>query len=73
MFKCDRCDKITDVREPCHKVVVETRPKIYKTIKVIENFKEEGVKTERVIESKGTEIVKELRLCTKCFTQPTHE
>lgn len=73
MFKCQRCNKVTALREPCNKVVVETRPKVYKSVKVIESFKDEEKKFEKIIESRGTEIVKELRLCALCFSQSTHE
>ncbi len=73
MFKCDRCNEVTALREPCNKVVVETRPRVYRSVKVIESFKDEDKKIEKVIESRGTEIVKELRLCSKCFAKSTHE
>lgn len=73
MFICQRCNKVTALKEPCNKVVVETRPKVYKSVKVIESFKDEDKKIEKVIESRGTEIVKELRLCSLCFAKSTHE
>lgn len=72
MFYCDRCKKITAPREPCNKVVVEIRPKVYKSIKRIESYKDESV-IEKIVESKGTEIVKEVQLCSMCFALSTHE
>ena len=66
MFTCDRCQTTTALREPCNKVVVETRPKIYQSITMVGD---ENHKVEKIRESKGTEIVKELRLCALCFAK----
>ena len=73
MFVCDKCKEVTALMEPCNRLVVETRPKVYRVVKIIENFKDEGVKTEKVTETTGTEIVKELRLCSLCYAKSKNE
>ena len=64
MFVCDICHKSTKANEDCHKLVVETRPKIYKHKEMVGRFPHQ---TERIHETKGHEIVRELKLCTTCY------
>jgi len=64
MFICDKCKQSTQSREACNRLVVETRPKVYQQ-KVL--LGEPPFQTEKIHESRGTEIVKELKLCGKCY------
>lgn len=59
MFNCGVCHLAIGPRIPPTQVVVETRPTRYL------NYDEEG----KPIESKGTEIVKEMNVCPDCATK----
>ncbi len=86
MFKCDKCNKTTQSRESCNKVVVKTRYKVYYYLKTQErqlrsetkifNTQQErfnyrtklmGKKNYKEWETKGSEIVKEQKLCGSCY------
>lgn len=62
-FKCDECGKTTAEGVGCHKVVVETRNKIY-----IERSKDKNG-FEKESRNYGTEIVKEQNLCPTCYSK----
>ena len=64
MFNCNNCHKISLPRQSCYKLVVEKRPKIYK---IVTKCEKDGHEIERVKESRGSEIVKELKLCGDCY------
>lgn len=62
MFRCEKCNKISKPREKMHKVITETREKVY----------ENKIKTkngESIKETFGTEIVKEISLCENCYKE----
>ena len=58
MFRCEKCKRITDPREPMTKKVVQTKDRIYTRID-----KKTG---ERKEVGRGFEIVKEIKLCKEC-------
>lgn len=69
MFKCDNCKK--SFRQP-HRVVAETRVKIYENVypkksKKFMSFTKGQQGLNELQFARGTEIVKELNLCDKCF------
>ena len=57
MFRCEKCGRITKPNEKQYKQIVQTREKTYKN-----EDKYGNIKT-----SKGTEIVKEIKISEKCF------
>lgn len=56
MFRCEMCGNITQSGEKQHKKVVETRNRVYH---YLDKYGKEKT-------SKGTEIVKEIKICEKC-------
>ena len=67
MFRCENklCGKLTEAGQPTNRVTVETRQRTY------ENVIKKGRNKERVLETAGFEIVKEISVCPDCFTQMT--
>ena len=65
MFRCQKCDKVTEKHQPMNKAVIETRDRTYET--EIKRGKMRG--TMRV--TKGSEIVKEISVCPDCYTSLT--
>jgi hypothetical protein len=59
MFKCETCKKVSRPGEKLHKHIVKTRNVTYY------NDIGEG-RERRRFESTGTEIVKEVNICTEC-------
>ena len=57
MYKCDICNEITKSGEKQNKKIIETRNKTYH---FIDKYGKEKT-------SEGTEIVKEINICEKCF------
>jgi len=55
MYRCQKCGKVSGSGEPAHKTITETRQKEYSN-------DDRG----RTRLTYGTEIVKELTICTKC-------
>lgn len=66
MFICDKCNQVTAPRERCNFRVTEYRNKdYYHTVyRFIDGERKEVTKT-----THGKEIVKELRLCTRCYNE----
>lgn len=64
-YICDNCGKNTPPNVPCNKLVVETRPKTY-----VQVHKDKAGFV-RETRTHGTEIVKEAKLCSSCFTLKT--
>lgn len=64
MFICDICKQSTKAGVSCNRLVVETRPKIYQQ-KILVG--EPPHQLEKIKESKGTEIARELKLCGECY------
>lgn len=64
-YICDDCKKTTEPKQPCNKLVTETRPKTY-----VKQHKDKAGFV-RETRTHGTEIVKELKLCTSCYTLRT--
>ena len=56
MFKCHRCKKAIGPAIPPITIITETRPKVYR------NY----IEGRDPIESKGWEIVKEIKVCKRC-------
>jgi len=67
MFKCQNefCGKIVPPRQPVNRIVTECRQKEY-TNDIVKRERVVGVK-----ESSGSEIVKEISVCPKCFSRLT--
>lgn len=53
MFKCEKCGRITEPKEPQTKLVDEVRPVSY-------------LDEHRQVIGRGTEIVKEISVCQPC-------
>lgn len=64
-YICDDCDKPVPEKTTCNKFVTEIRSKKYEIILKDKN----GFIRKKV--SYGTEIVKELKLCSPCFSRRT--
>jgi hypothetical protein len=64
MFICDKCFKSSKPGDLCNKLVVETRPQTY-TYKT--KVGKPPHQTERTKETKGKEIVREIKLCNDCW------
>jgi hypothetical protein len=60
-FICDSCKKPTKPKEPCEKVVVETRHRVYR----VRARDKHGLTREK--EFHGEEIIREEKLCPRCF------
>uniref|UniRef100_A0A6M3LLX8 Uncharacterized protein n=1 Tax=viral metagenome TaxID=1070528 RepID=A0A6M3LLX8_9ZZZZ len=58
MFRCELCKKVIGPGIPSYKKVIETREKIYQI---------KDKETKKVKETKGTEIVKEISVCSSCI------
>lgn len=58
MYKCERCNRISNPREKANKIVVEKRQKKYE----FKNNLGEIIKT-----TFGWEIVKEITVCNNCI------
>lgn len=54
MYRCDKCKKISSPNDPLNKVVVET--------KMVQHFD-----SERRLSGKGTQIVREIKVCKHCL------
>lgn len=66
MFKCDSCKCTTKSGDKENKVIVQTRPRTYEYKKVIiENERKKVLHKE----SKGSEIVKETKMCCNCIDE----
>ena len=72
MYKCEasNCKQnggtpITSTREPCNKIIIEKRPKIYQ--RTIRKGKKRGV----VEQIEGWEIAKEIKVCACCYEKIT--
>lgn len=67
MFRCENrgCNKLTQPRQPVNMVVLETRPQVY------ENKIRRGKHKGKMKRTSGTEIVKEIKVCPKCYEAMT--
>ena len=63
MFKCEICHKTSKSGEKQNKKVVEVRDKVYYYID----------KSGKEKQSHGTEIVKEIKVCDKCYLKLIEE
>jgi hypothetical protein len=61
MFYCQACNKLSQPGEKPRRVVVETRDRVY--------TRKKGDK--EIILGRGTEIVREVDLCTPCAEAPS--
>lgn len=59
MFRCEMCGNVTKPKEKQHKKIIKTREKNYTYLDEYGNKKI----------SKGTEIVKEINICEKCYEE----
>ena len=64
MFKCQQCGKSTKSNQPENKVIMETRDKNYENTVRKSRYNKQKF-------SNGWEIVKEIRVCPKCYKQIT--
>lgn len=62
MFKCQKCGKVTEPNEKLNKIVTKTREREY--VNTVLNKKTKAT-FEKI--TKGTEIVSEIGVCTKCY------
>lgn len=63
MYRCTRCGKLSEPREPQHKVVLEKRPREY-TQKIVRGY---GKSARTIVrKSTGWEIAKEGAICPRC-------
>lgn len=69
MYRCENksCRKLVPIRTPQSKVVTETRSQVY------ENKIKRGKNKGKMKKTEGTEIVKEISVCPKCFSNFTGE
>ena len=62
MFKCEKCNKITEPREKLHKLPIEYKDVIYQ-------YNQKKGKQENVITTYGKNIAKEINVCEKCYQE----
>ncbi len=62
MFKCERCNKISEPNEKLNKLITKTRPREY-----VNKYYKKGQEYTKVTE--GFEIEKEINLCSKCYEE----
>ena len=67
MYRCQSCKCITNSGEKENTIVIQIRPKIYQYTKKIED--EKGRKKKLSLESAGSEIVKEIKICYNCVEE----
>lgn len=63
MFRCDKCNRVTEPREKLTKKAILKRDRVYQNI-FKSQYSREKVKT-----TFGEEIVKEINLCEKCASE----
>jgi hypothetical protein len=66
MFYCQKCGVLNQVGQPINKVVTESREKTY-----VNTYRKNEYSQPREFETKGWEIVKEIKTCPKCYTELT--
>lgn len=59
MFKCEKCERITEPREKLVKKPIITRDRVYQVAVKKNNC-------DGIVTTVGTEIVKEINLCERC-------
>jgi len=67
MYKCQKCGYNVKHNIPCKKIIIETRDKEY-NIPYIGKDGKDYIKT-----TVGTEIVKELKVCSRCEKEFNNE
>lgn len=70
MFTCDVCHKSSQPNQSCHRKVVATRPKEYEHS--VTKGSEEKQFT-KVYKFKGSEIVKEQKVCRACISNEVNK
>lgn len=73
MYRCETCHKVSRPRDSQHRVVVETRPVVYRkmvqeTTPATEDTPETTTVAEKVI-GEGWEVVREVKVCAPCATR----
>ncbi len=78
MYRCETCNKVSRPRDSQQRVVVETRPVVYrKMVEEVTTFAEDPVHgptppttslVEKVI-GEGWEVVREVKVCAPCATR----
>ena len=72
-YKCDMCKKTANKKEKCNSVVTIKRSKeYYETYSKIDRVTRKKTKHTKLAGT-GWEIVKEIKVCNKCFTQLEEE
>jgi hypothetical protein len=74
MFKCESCHNPIGRHQKIHTIVTDTRPKVYiyaarnndKEVWKYGNYQTSDVARMQILESKGLEIVKEIKVCGDC-------
>ena len=67
MYRCENkgCRKLVPIRTPQSKIVTDTRPQVY------ENKIKRGKQKGKIKRTEGHEIVKEINVCPKCYSDLT--
>ena len=67
MYRCEKCGVVVPPRHKLNRVVVETREKEYPVFRPRKGKKRRNREAPEPIRfARGTEIVKELRVCANC-------
>lgn len=71
MYRCDVCGKVTQPSESCKVIISKKREKNYRFRPGVNRVKREDGKWEYTNDNggEGTEISKELKVCSKCAPQ----
>lgn len=64
MFRCDKCNRVTEPREKLTKKAIIKRDRVYQNVIKNKFNRHEQVKT-----TFGEEIVKEINLCERCSSE----
>ncbi len=62
MFRCEKCNKVTEPREKLHRIPITYKDVVYQ-------FTQKKGKNEKLITSYGKNISKEINLCEECFNE----
>ena len=62
MFKCEKCNKITEPREKLHKLPIQYKDIVYQ-------YTQKKGKYENVITTYGKNILKEINVCENCYQE----
>jgi hypothetical protein len=72
LYRCEACNTVVPPRTQANKVVLETRPKVYRNVKKPKGKRRRNQPVDiEATSTSGTEIVHEALLCGACASKAT--